>query len=196
MEKLFRPKNYKWNLKGLEKCIKENELKSRIVAVDKTNTKAIVHVTSYHDSVILGATSSWCISQHDCSWSQYVSSKGNTQIFVFNFVLSPMSDELSLVGATFKKDGELFCAFTRENHPLAEITKCENDSFALFDIVIYPHFGNEIDEVLSELISGKRPKGHVNDNFVEEQLVTTASPRVFDFGGYLGDYYYIYDDIF
>jgi len=196
MEKQFRPKNYKWSLKGLEKCIKENELKSRIVAVDKTNTKAIVHVTSYHDSVILGATSSWCISQHDCSWRQYVSSENNTQIFVFNFDLSPMSDELSLVGATFKKGGELFCAFSRENHPLAEVTERKNDSIALFDIVIDPHFGNEIDEVLNELINGKHPKGHVNDDFVEEQLVTTTEPRFSYFGPISWNYSYLYDDLF
>ena len=84
MEKLFNSENYKWNLKELEKCIKENSLDSEIIAVNGDNTVAIVHVKSYKDSVILGAMSDWCISQHECSWKQYVSGDNNYQIFIFN----------------------------------------------------------------------------------------------------------------
>ena len=40
--KSFTPKNYKWSVKGLEKCIAENKLKSDIVYV--TPSAAIVKV--------------------------------------------------------------------------------------------------------------------------------------------------------
>ena len=144
--KNFTPKNYKWSVKGLEKCIAENGMKSEIIYV--TPSAAIVKVDNYEDSVVLGAVTDWCICQHSCSWKQYVADKpNNVQIFFYNFGL-PYEDYLSVVGATFEilsKNGiKLRHCFSRENKPLCEkLGKCkdEGDLYALNELIMKKNFG-------------------------------------------------------
>ena len=142
--KNFTPKNYKWSVKGLEKCIAENKLKSDIVYV--TPSAAIVKVDNYEDSVVLGAVTDWCICQHSCSWKQYVVDKpNNIQIFFYNFGL-PYEDYLSVVGATFEITGAksivLRHCFSRENKPIREkLYKCDDDLHALNELVMKKNFG-------------------------------------------------------
>lgn len=141
--KNFTPKNYKWSVKGLEKCIAENKLKSDIVYV--TPSAAIVKVDNYEDSVVLGAVTDWCICQHSCSWKQYVADKpNNIQIFFYNFGL-PYEDYLSVVGATFEitdtKSIVLRHCFSRENKPIREkLYKCDDDLHALNELIIKKNF--------------------------------------------------------
>ena len=121
--KNFISENYPWSIDGLQQCIKENKCKAKIIAIN--GNKAIVKIESYGASQIFGAYSDWCISQHRCSWEQYVSNHPeNIQIFFYDFSLKP-TDNLSLVGATFtmandEKSMSLMCCFTRENHPIGE----------------------------------------------------------------------------
>lgn len=144
--KNFTPKNYKWSVKGLEKCIAENSMKSEIIYI--TPSAAIVKVDNYEDSVALGAVTDWCICQHSCSWKQYVSEKpNNVQIFFYNFGL-PYEDYLSVVGATFEilgKDKIKLChCFSRENKPLCEKLgkyKDEGDLYALNELIMKKNFG-------------------------------------------------------
>lgn len=141
--KSFTPKNYKWSVKGLEKCIAENKLKSDIVYV--TPSAAIVKVDNYEDSVVLGAVTDWCICQHSCSWKQYVADKpNNIQIFFYNFGL-PYDDYLSVVGATFEITGTksivLRHCFSRENKPIREkLYECDDDLHALNELIIRKNF--------------------------------------------------------
>ena len=83
----FLPENYGWSVEGLKKCIYDNYLQSEIIA--ENNHAAIVHVKSYNDSILLGAFTNWCISQHSCSWEQYVSKNGNYQVFIYDFTKKP-----------------------------------------------------------------------------------------------------------
>ena len=142
--KSFTPKNYKWSVKGLEKCIAENGMKSEIIYV--TPSAAIVKVDNYEDSVALGAVTDWCICQHSCSWKQYVAEKpNNAQIFFYNFGLQ-YDDYLSVVGATFEITGKdsviLRHCFSRENKPIREkLYKCDDDLYALNELIIKRNFG-------------------------------------------------------
>lgn len=151
MSKSFTIENYEWSLNGLETCIKENKLKSKIIA--KNDNAAIVHVVSYHDSQILGALTDWCISQHKCSWEQYVENKNNFQIFIYDFTRKPF-DELSITGSTWEinKKGycHLMCCFTRPNHPIGKVTKYESDAIGLYYSVLKPAFDDEFS--IGELI--------------------------------------------
>ena len=143
MNKSFVPENYEWSLTGLEKCLKENKLKSNIIV--KNDKAAIVHVVSYHDSQILGELTDWCISQHKCSWEQYVEKNGNFQVFLYDFSKKP-SDEFSIVGLTWEFNKgycHLMCCFTRPNNPIGKVTKYENDAIGLYYTVLKPIFGNE-----------------------------------------------------
>jgi hypothetical protein len=145
----FNLENYPWSIDGLQQCIKENRCKAKIIAIN--GNKAIVKVESYGASQVLGAYSDWCISQHRCSWEQYVSNHPeNIQIFFYDFDLKP-TDNLSLVGATFtmandKKSMSLMCCFTRENHPIGEkIGKGpKEDLEALNKLIANKNFGFEI----------------------------------------------------
>lgn len=146
-KKLFLASNYNWSFSGLEKCITDNKLKSRILIGD--NNGAIVHVTSYNDSVILGAESDWCISQHKCSWEQYVTKPNGVQLFFFCFNEYPHGNK-SLYGATFvieKGDVKTSCCFTRDNNPISKVEGFKTDGEALFNVVINPIFGNIKEEL-------------------------------------------------
>ena len=83
--KSFTTENYPWSLEGLRQCIKGNKMKSKILATN--GNRAIVRVANYKDSESLGAYSDWCISQHKCSWEQYVENHPqNVQVFFFDFL--------------------------------------------------------------------------------------------------------------
>ena len=145
----FTNKNYHWSINGLQRCIEDNKLNAKIIAIN--GEKAIVKVNDYKASEILGAASDWCISQHTCSWEQYVSKNGNVQLFFYNFNL-PSDNYMSLVGATFtmRKDltsMKLMCCFTRENHPISEkINKKNCDLEALNKLIATANFGFTITE--------------------------------------------------
>ena len=128
-------------------CIKENNLKSEILFVNEN--AAIVNVVSYEESVILGAESCWCISQHKCSWDQYVLKPQGVQLFFYCFD-KPVHNYGSLYGATFKVKGDSVitdCCFTRDNNPISKVEKFDTDEEALFTTVIEPRFGNIKDEL-------------------------------------------------
>ena len=172
--KNFISENYPWSIDGLQQCIKENKCKAKIIAIN--GNKAIVKIESYGASQIFGAYSDWCISQHRCSWEQYVSNHPeNIQIFFYDFSLKP-TDNLSLVGATFtmandKKSMSLMCCFTRENHPIGEkIGKGpKEDLEALNKLIANKNFGFEItanDNPLFNALSGndaKKEKKFISD---------------------------------
>lgn len=182
MSKSFTTENYEWSLKGLESCLKDNRLKSKIIA--KNDKAAIVHVISYHDSQILGALTDWCISQHKCSWEQYVEKKNNFQVFVYDFSRKP-SDELSITGSTweFNKEGycHLMCCFTRPNNPIGKVTKYESDAIGLYYTVLKPTFNDEfsIGELIEEV--NKNPTYSI-DLTIKKHVVTEEnySPTVYD----------------
>ena len=220
--KNFTPKNYKWSVKGLEKCIAENKLKSDIVYV--TPSAAIVKVDNYEDSVVLGAVTDWCICQHSCSWKQYVADKpNNIQIFFYNFGL-PYEDYLSVVGATFEITGKnsivLRHCFSRENKPIYEklskcnyekLCKCEDDLYALNELVMKKNFGysSAIDILLEAGITNCYQSNKASNPF-EEKLVEkwdafnkdcTEVQRVYIPAGYsytpiYSDYDWLDEDIF
>ncbi len=151
MDKYFSDKNYEWSVYGLEKCLKENKLDSSIIV--KNKNAAIVKVECYHDSVILGALTSWCISQHECSWNQYVKDNGNYQIFIFDFSKDP-GDDLSIIGATWRintNSPHLICCYTRPNVPINQSTGHSTDFGGLTEAIIKPIFGNDFN--LSEIIA-------------------------------------------
>ena len=145
--KRFTTDNYSWSIDGLALCMRDNKMKSEIIAIN--NNKAIVKVDNYEDSMALGAVSDWCISQHRCSWEQYVKSHpNNIQIFFYDFGVKP-DNNLSLVGATFTMDKDwksmkLMCCFTRENKPIAEKLTGSNDITALNKLITIPNFGLEV----------------------------------------------------
>ena len=145
----FTKDNYPWSVEGLQRCIESENLNAKIIAIN--GEMAIVKVNDYKASQILGAVSDWCISQHSCSWEQYVSKDGNIQLFFYNFNLRP-DNYMSLVGATFtmRKDlasMKLMCCFTRENHPISEKIKKKNcDLEALNKLIAIPNFGLTITE--------------------------------------------------
>jgi hypothetical protein len=151
MKKAFTQSNYGWSLKGLMRCIKENNLKSNIVF--STETSAIVHVKSYADSQILGAESTWCISQHDVSWKQYVEDTNGVQLFFYCFNHSVTGD-YSLYGATFKVSGNIVnthCCFTRENNPIGKARGFKTDEEALCTVV-EKDFGKGVFNELASII--------------------------------------------
>ena len=170
--KNFISENYPWSIDGLQQCIKENKCKAKIIAIN--GNKAIVKIESYGASQIFGAYSDWCISQHRCSWEQYVSNHPeNIQIFFYDFSLKP-TDNLSLVGATFtmandEKSMSLMCCFTRENHPIGEkIGKGpKEDLEALNKLIANKNFGFEITANNNPLFNAL-----TNNNVKKEEEVT------------------------
>lgn len=144
--KHFNSKNYRWSLEGLINCIEENKLISEILFY--TETGAIVHVKSYEDSVILGAESDWCISQHRESWHKYVEKDNCIQLFFYNFEKKVEEDD-SLVGVTFNDQGKVVCGFTRPNYPIGELCnkKYKTDENALIKHIIDKNFDGIIDEL-------------------------------------------------
>lgn len=214
--KSFTPKNYKWSVKGLEKCIAENGMKSEIIYV--TPSAAIVKVDNYDDSVVLGEITNWCICQHSCSWKQYVADKpNNVQIFFYNFGL-PYEDYLSVVGATFeilsKDEIKLRHCFSRENKPLFEKlgkNKEKGDLYALNELVMKKNFGcsSAIYILLEAGITNYYQPNKASNPF-EEKLVEkwdafnkdcTEAQRVYIPAGYsytpiYSDYDWLDEDIF
>ena len=154
MAKNYTIENYPWSLSGLKSCIKDNKLKSEIIC--ETNSAAIVHVKSYEDSIILGADTKWCISQHDVSWKQYISDKKGIQIFIYCFN-KDNKDDKSLIGFTFEVErGKVkpYCGFSRFDNPIDKVYKEEDDYTALKMGVLLPTFGNifnELEEVIFDL---------------------------------------------
>lgn len=145
--KRFTTDNYSWSIDGLALCMRDSKMKSEIIAIN--DNKAIVKVDNYEDSMALGAVSDWCISQHRCSWEQYVQNHpNNIQIFFYDFGVKP-DNNLSLVGATFTMDKgwksmKLMCCFTRENKPIAEKLTGSDDITALNKLLTIPNFGLEV----------------------------------------------------
>lgn len=195
--KSFTTENYPWSIEGLQKCIKNNKIKAKILAIN--GNKAIVRVNSYGASQVLGAYSDWCISQHSCSWKQYVSDHpNNIQVFFFNFDLNH-DNNMSLVGATFVmsedwKTMKLMCCFTRENHPIGEKIKKgpEADLEALNKLVAVPNFGLEISQNNNPLfnsftsekvtvteVKNEKPKEEPGDNW--QRVMMYRRPYDFDF---------------
>ena len=151
MKKPFTVSNYGWNIDGLERCIKENKLKSKILFA--TEKAAIVHVVSYSESEILGAESTWCISQHKVSWEQYVEKTKGVQLFIYNFNYS-VSEDYSLYGVTFQVKNDLvktYCGFTRENHPIGKARGFDTDEEAVMS-VINISFGNIFEGLAYEIL--------------------------------------------
>lgn len=183
MVKTFCEKNYEWSVNGLEKCIEDNNLKSNIIV--KSDTAAIVHVISYADSQILGRMTEWCISQHKCSWIQYVEKNNNFQTFIYDFSKKP-THQLSIVGATWKKNNKgvfLDCSFTCPNHPLAEATGHETDIAAMYKEIIYPVFdGINIEKIIEK---------EINENKVVEDIHFELPKKVKE---YYPSYSYNFDD--
>lgn len=158
MKKLFTAENYGWNIDGLKLCIKDNKLKSKILFSNPNG--AIVHVTSYNESVILGAESEWCISQHNVSWEQYVVKPKGIQLFFYCFNEKAESD-YSLYGATFQiKDDEVktMCCFTRENNPIGKARGFDTDEEALMGTVVGPVFGDIFSQLAEAIFSIGMPK--------------------------------------
>ncbi len=169
----FLPENYDWSVKGLRKCIYDICLKSEIIA--ENDHAAIVHVKSYNDSILLGAFTKWCISQHACSWEQYVSNNDNYQVFIYDFSKKP-EHELSMVGATYTKGGKLNCSFTRLNNPLFEATNCTTDSFAIYNKILKPIFGGTF--LIDKLITKDAAKNKVDEYTIpkpEKQVESNKS---------------------
>jgi hypothetical protein len=201
MKKPFTQSNYGWNLDGLIRCIKENKLKSEIVF--STPTSAIVRVVSYGESEILGAESTWCISQHRVSWEQYVEKTNGIQLFFYCFNHSVSGDD-SLYGATFQVKGDIintYCCFTRENHPLGKSRKFNTDEEAL-EVVVEKEFGKGVFKELANIIyeiytneNGTKVEHKVTEGKVGKaiDLERVEIPYYIpedDFEDYDDDYYY------
>lgn len=153
MAKNYTIKNYPWSLSGLKSCIKDNKLKSEIIC--ETKNAAIVHVVSYEDSIILGADTKWCISQHDVSWKQYILDKKGIQIFIYCFNKDNIDDK-SLIGFTFEVErGKVkpYCGFSRFDNPIEKVYKEEDDYTALKMGVLLPAFGNIFNELEEVIVS-------------------------------------------
>lgn len=147
MKRPFTEENYGWNLDGLIRCIKDNKLKSKILFSNPQG--AIVHVVSYNESVILGAESTWCISQHNISWEQYVVSTKGVQLFFYCFD-EPVESDYSLYGATFQIENDYvktYCCFTRENNPIGKARGYYSDEEALLKTVVSKVFGDIYDQL-------------------------------------------------
>lgn len=159
MAKNFIPENYEWSVKGLKKCIKENRLKDVEILIENSHA-AIVYVPNYESSVVLGANANWCISQHRCSWEQYVSNDNHVQIFFYNF--SPDAEyELSIVGATYALDDSgslgcepsvfVTCSFTKSNKELFKFVQFDTDDAAVRCAVV-DEYGDGANERLKDII--------------------------------------------
>lgn len=149
--KPFNKSNYDWSVGGLFNCIDENNLNSEVLFYNEYG--AIVYVKSYNESVILGAESTWCISQHRESWTQYVEKTNGIQLFFYCFDKSTNGDE-SLYGATFqveKNKAKVYCCFTRENNPIAKAHKTKDDETAI-KAVVEDYYGDIFDEVKDVII--------------------------------------------
>ena len=200
--KTFTTKNYPWTLNGLIKCMEDHRMDSEIIC--NYNNCAIVMVKNYNDSIILGANSDWCISQHACSWEQYVSKNNNIQLFYYNFNLKP-ENNLSLVGATYRMRDrvELVCCFTRENRPIQEKMKCSCDDVALQELILKPLYGSETTDI--EILEGlncfntsasssfEKHKDDMESVYVPTRLERTAWTSVWDD---FNDTYYWDDDLY
>lgn len=180
MEIKFTTDNYPWSIDGLKSCIKDNKLKGVKILVEN-DTAAAVYIPNYQASIVLGGMSDWCISQHKCSWKQYVSDKNNVQMFFFDFSKKPLS-ELTLVGATYTNENKfgVMCAFTRGNHPLHEIVKKKDDQKALYEEIISENFSWPqmalIDESINNIFNGLKPvKEELNENHSYEPVTPMES---------------------
>jgi len=159
MKKPFTQSNYGWNLDGLISCIKDNKLKSEIIF--STPTSAIVRVVSYNESEILGAESTWCISQHRVSWEQYVIKTNGIQLFFYCFK-NPVYKDNSMYGATFQVEGEkvkVYCGFTRENNPMGKAMGYKTDKDAIVSMM-FNNFGTGAFEELGDIIYEIYTKEH------------------------------------
>jgi hypothetical protein len=169
MKKPFTEKNYGLNLDGLKRCIEDNKLKSKILFSNPYG--AIVHVVSYDESVILGAESTWCISQHNVSWEQYVVKPNGIQLFFYCFQ-SPVNSDYSLYGATFKiKDNEIetMCCFTRENNPIGKARGYDTDEEALMNTVVGNIFGDIFNQLAEKIYNiGKSTKEGKNKEPIQQ----------------------------
>jgi len=189
--KSFTTKNYKWSLEGLCQCIEDNKLKSAILFY--TDTAAIVHVKSYEDSVVLGAVSDWCISQHSSSWRQYVERNNCVQVFIYNFAKKPNDDD-SLIGATYDVKGDspgkvvLVCSFTRPNNPLRTLDGGTSDSVTMKRRILSPIFGKcfKLDDVI---ISIKKNGVLFKDEHVNEVSEMSVYEPNSDYNRFINDYY-------
>ena len=132
MAKGFYPFFYEWSVDGLRQCMSDNGMSSKMLYGD--DNCAIIHVTCYEDSVLLGEIRNWCISQHESSWEQYVIRPNGVQIFFYDFTKNPKDDD-SLIGATYTlKDGRtnLMCCFVRPNYPIQDLhDDCSSDDMAM-----------------------------------------------------------------
>ena len=186
MEKKYLPENYPWSIKGLRDCIKENHLKSEIIFETKgylpylkIRNMAIVAVASYADSVILGANTKWCISEHISSWQQYVEKEKSVQLFIYDFQAKPGTNA-SMYGFTLKVNKghvEPYCGFTRDDEPIAKFFKSKDDWSGLINKVIKPNFGSL--EMFDKILEFHEKTYHVKEEMDEWEKIafdTTMPP--------------------
>lgn len=189
MAKNFIPENYPWSVRGLKKCIKENRLKDVEILIESSHA-AIVYVPNYESSVVLGANANWCISQHRCSWEQYVSNENNVQIFFYNF--SPSAEyELSIVGATYALDDSdslgwepsvfVTCSFTKSDKELFKFVGLGTDDDAVRYAVVDPLYGDGASDKLKETILKKffigKTEKKVEDGFAIDFETQGLNPQ-------------------
>jgi len=194
--KPFNKLNYDWTLEGLARCIEENKLESEIIVYNEYG--AIVHVKSYNDSIILGAESTWCISQHRESWTQYVEKRNAVQLFFYCFDKSTKSDD-SLYGATFdveKNKAKVYCCFTRENNPIAKAHKTKTDEEAI-KAVIEDYYGDIFNELKREVIKiHNKPKEEKKPTVEKQEMEYAKKRNLWNYPSldeYFGDCLWCYD---
>lgn len=190
----FSIKELPWTVASLISYIQENCPSSKVIMYN--DTCAAVLVGNYQDSVKLGAESDWCISQHNCSWQQYVVKPQSLQMFFFNFSKKkPKFD--SLVGATFHVDTfnnvNLTCCFGKDNHPICEYYKLDSDFEALNERILIPNFGVDLRDSHNYLYEQLVAEDKANKVNAEKELKKpiTINSKFWD---YVPSYSYYFDD--
>lgn len=130
-------------------------LNSKLV-LEGDNT-IILEVSDYNACKELGS-SSWCITRQESYFDSY-SSGGNKQYIYFDFN-KPVSDELSMIGFTIRKDGVLETAHIRNDNFIDFDKKYKNEYYS----TIQNEISNfNLSKELEELISVENKKYQIKN---------------------------------
>ena len=127
--------SYKWNKEDFMAFLANNTPDCEVVF--ENGSFVIVHVPSFKSSKLLcgDGRTSWCITQQDSYWRQYVSGHSNRdQYFLFDFNRKE-SDAFAHIGFTMENGRGFYCAQTCNNSDMRNGYKQGNETLNINQVL-------------------------------------------------------------
>ena len=125
---------YEWNKEDFLAFLANNASDCEVVL--DNGSYVIVHVPSFKSSQLLcgNGRTTWCITQTDNFWKQYVGQSNRDQYFLFDFSRIE-SDAFAHIGFTMENGRGFYCAQTCNNQPMVNGYEQGNERLSINQVL-------------------------------------------------------------